>query len=203
MRAVAPPDIARQTLDEQKMLAHELIILPDAHLRALSFDALIVPSKPAHYWIEDVTISYSPSLQLTASLPSWKDTHDGRALVFCDVPAEGREFPRLKYAKKEVGEVAQNFGTRAVVRTGNDATPSSYTASASNFAFIHFAAHATDNAEKPLESAVILGRDATGFSLSGAQIVKVPIVAELVTVSSCNSKNLKPSRSAKLMGLNT
>jgi hypothetical protein len=30
MRAVAPPDIARQTLDEQKMLAHELIILPDA-----------------------------------------------------------------------------------------------------------------------------------------------------------------------------
>ncbi|HEY7343462.1 MAG TPA: hypothetical protein VH591_21510 [Ktedonobacterales bacterium] len=30
IRAVAPPDVARQTLDEQKMLAHELIILPDA-----------------------------------------------------------------------------------------------------------------------------------------------------------------------------
>lgn len=30
MRAVAPPDVARQTLDEQKMLAHELMILPDA-----------------------------------------------------------------------------------------------------------------------------------------------------------------------------
>lgn len=30
MRAVAPPDVARQTLDEQKRLAHELLILPDA-----------------------------------------------------------------------------------------------------------------------------------------------------------------------------
>jgi len=178
-----------------------VIILPDAHLRALSFDALIVPSKPAHYWIEDVTVSYSPSLQLTASLPSWKDTHNGRALVFGDVPAEGREFPRLKYAKKEVGEVAQNFGTRAVVRTGNDATPSSYTASASDFEFIHFAAHATNNAEKPLESAVILGRDATGFSLSGEQIVKVPIVAELVTVSSCNSAGRRNYAGEGLVGL--
>ena len=30
MRAVEPPDVARQTLDEQKMLAHELLVLPDA-----------------------------------------------------------------------------------------------------------------------------------------------------------------------------
>ena len=30
MRAMEPPDVARQTLDEQKMLAHELMVLPDA-----------------------------------------------------------------------------------------------------------------------------------------------------------------------------
>jgi hypothetical protein len=30
MRAVAPPDVARQTIDEQKMLASELLTLPDA-----------------------------------------------------------------------------------------------------------------------------------------------------------------------------
>ena len=30
MRAVEPPDVARQTLDEQKMLAHELLVLPGA-----------------------------------------------------------------------------------------------------------------------------------------------------------------------------
>jgi len=197
------PDLYRMLVAPAGTIApgSRVIVLPDAHLRALSFDALIVPSKPAHYWIEDVTISYSPSLQLTASLPSWKDTQNGRALVFGDVPAEGREFPRLKYAKKEVGEVAQNFGTRAVVRTGNDATPSAYTASASGFEFIHFAAHATDNAEKPLESAVILGRDATGFSLSGEQIVKVPIVAELVTVSSCNSAGRRNYAGEGLVGL--
>ncbi len=30
MRAIAPPDVARQTLDEQKMLAHELLVLPES-----------------------------------------------------------------------------------------------------------------------------------------------------------------------------
>ena len=30
MRAIEPPDVARQTLDEQKMLAHELLVLPDS-----------------------------------------------------------------------------------------------------------------------------------------------------------------------------
>jgi hypothetical protein len=30
MRAIAPPDVARQTLDEQKLLAHELLVLPES-----------------------------------------------------------------------------------------------------------------------------------------------------------------------------
>ena len=179
-----------------------VIVLPDAHLRALSFDALIVPAKPPHYWIEDATISYSPSLNLLAALPEWKHVPGGRALVFGDVPAEGNQFPYLKSARREVAEVAKQFGSRAVVRTGNDATPSSYAAIASpQFEFIHFAAHATANTEKPLESAVILAKDANGYSLSGEKIVQVPLQAELVTVSSCNSAGRRNYAGEGLVGL--
>jgi CHAT domain-containing protein/Tfp pilus assembly protein PilF len=179
-----------------------VIILPDAHLRALSFDALVVPAEPPHYWIEDVTISYSPSLHLLASTPKWKSVPDGRALVFGDVPAEGRAFPKLKRAGKEIAEVAEHFGPRAVVRSGGNATPSSYAAADPHqFQFIHFAAHATANTEKPLESAVILAPDANGFSLSGDKIVQVPLAAELVTVSSCNSAGRRNYAGEGLVGL--
>ena len=179
-----------------------VIIFPDAHLRALSFDALIVPAKPPRYWIDDVTISYSPSLHLLASTPAWKLVPDGRALVFGDVPGEGREFPKLKRAKDEILQVARHFGSRAVVRSGTTATPSAYAAAEPRqFQFIHFAAHATASTDRPLESAVILAPDANGFSLTGQRIVQLPLAAELVTVSSCNSAGRRYYAGEGLVGL--
>ena len=98
--------------------------------------------------------------------------------------------------------MAQHFGSRAVVRSGNAATPSSYAAAdPRQFQFIHFAAHATANTAKPLESAVILARDANGFSLSGDRIVQVPLTAELVTVSSCDSAGRRNYAGEGLVGL--
>jgi CHAT domain-containing protein len=180
-----------------------VIILPDAHLRALSFDALIVPAKPPHYWIEDVTISYSPSLNLLASMPAWKSVHDPRALVFGDVPGEGLQFPKLKRAGREIGEIARHFGSRAVIRSGINATPAAYVAAnPKQFQFIHFAAHSTAGTDRPMEeSAVILARDAHGFSLSGKAIVLVPLEAELVTVSSCNSAGRRNFAGEGVVGL--
>jgi CHAT domain-containing protein len=181
-----------------------VIILPDAHLSALSFDALIVPATPPHYWIEDVTISYSPSLNLLASTPAWKSLRDPRALVFGDVPGEGHAFPKLKRAGQEIGQIASHFGPRAVIRSGAAATPSAYAAAdPRQFQFIHFAAHATAGIDRPIEeSAVILARDANGgFSLSGGTIVQVPLMAELVTVSSCNSAGRRNYAGEGLVGL--
>ena len=180
-----------------------VIIFPDAHLRALSFDALIVPATPKHYWIEDVTISYSPSLNLLASMPAWKRLRDPRALVFGNVPAEGTQFPELRRAGREIGEVARHFGARAVIRSGTDATPAAYAAAdPRQFQFIHFATHATAGIDRPIEeSKVILAPGAHGFSLSGADIVRVPLEAELVTVSSCNSAGRRNYAGEGLVGL--
>jgi CHAT domain-containing protein len=180
-----------------------VIILPDSHLNALSFDALIVPGTPPHYWLEDVTVSYSPSLHQLESTPSWKAVRDPRVLVFGAVPAAGDDFPLLRQADAEIKNVTRHFGpARAVVFTGTAATPSSYKAAQpKEFPFIHFAAHATVNSGTPLDSSVILASDKSGFRLSGHQIVQVPLAAELVTVSSCNSAGRRSYAGEGLVGL--
>jgi CHAT domain-containing protein/Tfp pilus assembly protein PilF len=180
-----------------------VIILPDAHLNALSFEALIVPAPRPHYWIEDVTVSYTPSLQLLASLPPWQGVREGRVLVLGDVPAEGREFPALARAGAEMEGVAKHFGaSQRVVMAGTMATPASYAAAQpGRFDFIHFAAHATASTRDPLESSVILAPGANGFRLSGRDIVDVPLAAELVTVSSCNSAGRRSYAGEGLVGL--
>jgi CHAT domain-containing protein len=180
-----------------------VIVLADSHLNALSFDALIVPGTPPHYWLEDVTVSYSPSLHQLASTPPWKAVRDPRLLVFGAVPAAGPEFPPLLQAKAEIDNVTRHFArARAVVLTGTAATPSSYTAAQpKGFPFIHFAAHATGSTGVGLDSSVILAPDKDGFRLYGRRIAEVPLSAELVTISSCNSAGRRNYAGEGLVGL--
>jgi len=180
-----------------------VIISPDAHLRALSFDALIVREPKPHYWIEDVTISYAPSLYLLASGPAWNGIGAGRALVFGNVPAEGRDFPKLAQAQKEIDDIVRHFGASVVVLSGTRATPASYVdAHPKDYQIIHFAAHAVAPPDAPLSAAVILAPDAKyGYSLTGKDILHVPLDAELVTLSSCNSAGRRNYAGEGLVGL--
>jgi CHAT domain-containing protein/Tfp pilus assembly protein PilF len=180
-----------------------VIILPDAHLNALSFETLIAPAPRPHYWIEDVTVSYSPSLHLLATTPAWHGVRDARVLVVGNVPAEGREFPALARARDEIARVVRHFDlARRVVIEGITATPASYAAAKPDrFDFIHFTAHATASTRTPLDSSVILAPGANGFRLSGRDIVDVPLAAELVTVSSCNSAGRRSYAGEGLVGL--
>ena len=183
--------------------ASRVIILPDSHLNALSFETFIVPALPRHYWIDDVTISYSPSLHLLDSTPAWKGVRDASVLVLGNVPGEGREFPPLARAGAEIIDVARHFDpSRRVIVSGTAATPESYAAAQPrNFDFIHFAAHATANMHTPLDSSVILAPGPNGFRLSGYDIVKVGLAAQLVTVSSCNSAGQRSYAGEGLVGL--
>jgi len=181
-----------------------VIILPDAHLHALNFETLIAPEPQPHYWIDDVTVSYSPSLHLLAATPPWTAVRDARLLAFGNVPAAGREFPQLRQSGAEISAVARHFDpSRQVILSGAAATPASYTAShPETFDFIHFAAHATASTDTPLESSVILAPDgANGFRLSGRDIVRRPLAAQLVTISSCNSAGRRSYAGEGLVGL--
>src|SRR6185503_15547387 len=66
-----------------------------------------------------------------------------------------------------------------------------------HFGFIHFAAHGTANERRPLDSSVILARG----RLSGHDIAKTDLTAQLVTVSSCNSAGKRSYQGEGLVGL--
>ena len=70
------------------------------------------------------------------------------------------------------------------------------------FDLIHFTAHATASRDEPLESAVILSRDASGsFKLHARDVVKTPVNAWLVTVSACRSAGTRIYAGEGLVGL--
>jgi CHAT domain-containing protein len=176
------------------------IVVPDGALSAINLESLIVPGPPPHYWIEDATISYTPSLHFLAKASAHRPPREPRLLAMGDVPAQGTQFPPLARAGVEIDKVKRHFAAgQFVIARGQDAIPAAYlTADLPRFSYIHFAAHGTANERTPLESAVILAR---GGRLSGREIVDAPIDAELVTVSSCNSAGKRSYAGEGLVGL--
>jgi CHAT domain-containing protein len=66
---------------------------------------------------------------------------------------------------------------------------------------IHFAAHASPNPENPLQSAIVLSRGDKGHLLSASEIMKIPLQARLVTVSSCRGAGSRIYSGEGLVGL--
>ena len=173
------------------------IVVPDGALSAINLESLSAPGP--HYWIEDATVSYTPSLHFLATARPRRPRSGPRLLAFGDVPAQGAQFPELAGAGAEIEKIKRHFGPQqSLCPTGSDAKPSAYlTADLPRFSYIHFAAHGTANERTPLDSAVILA----GGRLSGREIVQAPIDAELVTVSSCNSAGKRNYAGEGLVGL--
>jgi CHAT domain-containing protein len=117
------------------------------------------------------------------------------------------EYPRLPNAGREMALIQHSLettveGSRSVVLEGASARPAAYrAASPSGFTWIHFAAHASANRESPLDSALILTRDGTGYTLSARDVMDVPLNAALVTLSACRSAGAKTYSGEGLVGL--
>ncbi len=178
-----------------------VVIVPDGALHELSFDTLVVPSPAPHYWIEDVITMRAPSLGLLTARRA-AAAPDRALLAIGDPVQPSQEFPALPNAAREMVEVTRHFPASQVVAvTGSAATPLAYRdADPSRFAYIHFAAHATSHAERPLESAVVLSQKDIGFKLYAHEIVTMPIRAEVVTLSACRGAGARAYRGEGLVG---
>lgn len=184
-------------------LAHargeRFIVIPDGRLNDINLEAAVVSSPRPHYWIEDATISYAPSLQFLASTAAPRTLRGAHLLVVGNVPAhEG--FPLLARAETEMKSVARHFDPRQrMLLDGADATRAAYLrADLRNTSFIHFATHSTASVASPLESSVILAGDRM---LTGHDIAGTKLNAELVTVSSCSSAGRRSYAGEGLVGL--
>jgi len=178
--------------------ALRVIVVPDGRLHAFNMETLVRP-KTRSYWIEDVTIVTAPSLELLnrARPPSSPSS----MLLVGDPPSPDPEFPRLKNGASEIRTVAAHFPAHTVL-DGPRATPAAYEqAGVERFGFIHFVAHALASLSVPLDSAVILAHDADDYKLYARDIIKHPLRARLVTISSCHGAGTRAYTGEGLVGL--
>jgi len=194
-----------------------VMILADGALSLLNFETLIVPpspAKPAHYWIEDATLSSAPSLAMLATAkPSRTATKPARSklLLLGNPASSGEDYPELPYAATEMQRVAAHFspGNEALF-SRQQATPQAYLASdPRQFAYIHFVSHGVASRTDPLDSAIILSRSEQStpsevqdsFKLYAREVMQHPIDARLVTISACYGSGTRAYVGEGLVGL--
>lgn len=185
-----------------RSIGSRAIIIPDGGLHAFNMETLVVPSPQPHYWIKDVILSNAGSLGMLGPKRSPHRASE-RLLLVGNSPPPNEEFDELPKAGEEMEKVTKHFGpARTVVLSGSKATPSAYRAKLpGQFAYLHFVAHGHSTRRKPLDSAVVLAKEAEDFKLYARDIAKQPLTAKLVTISSCHSAGTRSYAGEGLVGL--
>jgi CHAT domain-containing protein/Tfp pilus assembly protein PilF len=187
----------------------QVFVIPDGSLNGLNFETLLVPEPKLHYWIEDATVADASSLRLLAA--SHNSLHDantgpGKLLLIGDAVSPNADYSELPKAGLEIENIEKHFvpaGREVLTRA--QATAPAYLASApEQFAYIHFVAHGTASRSSPLDSAVILSKSSPAedsFKLYARDIIRHPLHAELVTISTCYGAGARAYTGEGLVGL--
>jgi len=181
-----------------------VILLPDTSLYGLNFETLIVPGPQPHFWIEDVNVTTASSLSLLASAAKRAPPKEKNLLLVGDaVPVP--EFGPLPQAPAEMQKIEHYFAeSRRAILKGPQATPNAYLDSQpGHFSYLHFVTHGTASRARPLESAVVLSKEAGGdtYKLYARDIVQHRLNANLVTISACNGSGTRAYSGEGLVGL--
>ena len=205
---VAP---ARASIEPRK----PVVILDDGALSELNFDALLVPgpgsmkesdqNAAAHYLIEDFSLVSAPSLAMFGAVKNTRE-QGARMLLLGDPVSPSQDFPSLPLFAYEMTKVEGRFSkNQLTVISGVQAAPATYLASnPSQYAYIHFVAHAIASKNDPLDSAIVLSRsnaDENSFKLYAREIIKQRIDARLVTISACYGSGTRLYAGEGLVGL--
>jgi CHAT domain-containing protein len=186
----------------------KVVIIPDGILNGLNFETLLTPEPGnSHYWIEDVTISNASSIRLLSRLDTSSSVEEAKKLLVIGNPvATGTGYDSLVNAFAEIRGLEKHFppDTRTVI-TQSEAIPTAYTESKPDqFEYIHFVAHGTASELSPLDSAVALSAPQgkpDSFKLYAREIMRSPLHARLVTISSCYGSGLRDYAGEGLVGL--
>ncbi len=185
----------------------KVFIIPDGSLNTLNFETLLVPDPAPHYWIEDVTVADASSLRLlAASRAANQRAGSPLLLLLGDAVAPNPDYPELRSASAEMESIEKHFPPKQEeVFARERATPAAYLASKpEQFAYIHFVAHGTASRLSPLDSAIVLSRSGTetdSFKLYARDIIRQPLRADLVTISTCYGAGARAYSGEGLVGL--
>lgn len=169
-----------------------LLVLADGPLQQLPFAALY-RSDFGRYLVEDTPIVQVESLGALA-LEQRSATHARarRALVVADPVAADAAvsgLPALPGALAEAGRVHRTLGRSAILLRGAAASETRVRREAGAAGLLHFAVHGVLDDAAPLDSALILGRDAhADGALSVREILgSMRLSADIVVLSACNT----------------
>jgi tetratricopeptide (TPR) repeat protein len=179
-----------------------VIVIPDGPLHQLNLETLVVPGTRPHYWLEDVEMVVAPSRALAPAFSGPGSITGKKMLLIGAADYTGTRYPRLRFAEEELNGIQARLPrmeTTAYEKA--KATPQAYESShPEQFAIIHFAAHAEANQERPLQSAVLLSHSGDEYRLYAHDIYRIPIRADLVTVSACRSAGARAFAGEGLIG---
>ncbi|MEO6803794.1 MAG: CHAT domain-containing protein [Granulicella sp.] len=188
-----------------------VFLIADNGLGHLNFDTLIPAGDHPHYWIEDVAITNARSLRLLSSAKARPIREASAKMLLIGNPVyRPADYPALPNAGVEVADVSSHFSIdKRTVFTGANASPATYALSnPGSFSFIHFVAHATANEINPLDSAIILSRppgsltdNTASYKLYARDILRLPLRADLVTLSSCYGSGTRNYSGEGVVGL--
>jgi CHAT domain-containing protein len=193
-------------------LKKRLIVVPDSPLAGLPFEVLIAPSGQS--LLQSHVVTYAPSGTVLALLRETPAV-DRRAVAALAVAAggperreglptqaslrvqrgvydlDGTELPPLPAAEEEAKAVASIVGGDSVVLKGAEATEFAFKQQPlSRFRILHFAVHGLISTRYPDRSALVFRTDPQGREdglLQAREIVTLPLQADLVTLSACDT----------------
>jgi CHAT domain-containing protein len=183
-----------------------VVIIPDGSLNNLNFETLLVTEPKPHFWIEDATVITASSLRLLAAASMLPSRRDRNLLLIGNSISPNEKYPELPKAALQMDGVAAHFPVaKRRVLARDQATPAAYLASDLNqYSYIHFVAHGTASRLSPLDSAIILSPSGAGsdsFKLYARDIIREPLRAQLVTISSCYGAGERAYSGEGLVGL--
>ena len=181
--------------------AQRVVVVSDGALHALNLETLPA-ADGKRYWIEEVELSMAPSLSVLAETQPGARPDQIRLLLIGAPESATPQYPELPAARAEIESIGHRFASHEqLLRVGNEATPRAFLDSMpERFSIIHFAAHAETNAQRPLESAVILSRSGDQYKLYARDIAALRLSANLVTISACRSAGARTYGGEGLVG---
>jgi CHAT domain-containing protein len=145
-------------------------------------------------------------LRLLATSLASKKAGSRKLLLIGDSVAASKDYPELPKAANQMASVASNFPVeQQLVYRREQANPAAYLQHhPEQFSHIHFVAHGTASRLSPLDSAIVLSKEAGNpdtFKLYARDIIQHPLRADLVTISACYGAGERQYSGEGLVGL--